>query len=183
MPVTQKQLIANRENSRSGGVKTEAGKAVSRLNATTHGIFTSVVVASMEDSGILNELRARVFDELEPHGIIEETLVDRIVVCMWRLRRCAIADKSVMEQQFLSAHNSVVSYTEEVGKLNSSIWVITRGQTELLLRYETTIERQLYRVMAELRALQRIRQDSRQLVEIQSERQDVPQEMVLTNIL
>ena len=38
--VTEKQLIANRENGKLGGVKTEAGKQVTRLNAVTHGLLT-----------------------------------------------------------------------------------------------------------------------------------------------
>jgi len=55
--VSEKQLIANRENSKLGGVKTEAGKQVIRLNAVTHGLLTNVVVVRGEDPEELKRLR------------------------------------------------------------------------------------------------------------------------------
>ncbi len=45
---TRKQVAANRENGLKGGVKTDRGKAISRLNARKHGIFVSALTA--EDS-------------------------------------------------------------------------------------------------------------------------------------
>ena len=36
METSQKQIEANRENAKLGGVKTEEGKAVSRYNAIKH---------------------------------------------------------------------------------------------------------------------------------------------------
>jgi len=43
MVISEKQLDANRKNAKKGGVKTEQGKAISRLNAEKHGIFTKVI--------------------------------------------------------------------------------------------------------------------------------------------
>jgi hypothetical protein len=160
MVISTKQLIANRNNAKKGGIKTEEGKSISRFNAVKHGIFTNVIIADMEESDVINQLRGDVFDELKPKGVLEETLVDRIVVCIWRLRRCAIADKAVTEKEYQEAKHNVFADSDEEKKLDSKIWVLTHGQTELLLRYETTIERQLYRVMRELRDLQRIRYDT-----------------------
>jgi hypothetical protein len=37
---TEKQIIANRENAKLGGVNTERGKAIVRSNAITHGLLT-----------------------------------------------------------------------------------------------------------------------------------------------
>lgn len=162
MNVSGKQLIANRRNAKKGGVKTETGKSISRLNAVKHGIFTSVAVADMEEIEIINQLKNRLYNELNPIGVLEETLVDRIVVCIWRLRRCAIADKAVFEHQYQKAKGNIFADSDEDRDQDSKIWVLTHGPTELLLRYETTIERQLYRVMRELRELQRIRLDFQQ---------------------
>ena len=44
-----KQLKSNRENALKGGVKTEAGKAVVRLNAVSHGLLTQDVLLPGED--------------------------------------------------------------------------------------------------------------------------------------
>jgi len=40
---SEAQTTANRENGKLGGVKTEAGKAVMRFNARTHGILAKLV--------------------------------------------------------------------------------------------------------------------------------------------
>jgi len=156
---TNKQLLANRENAKKGGVKTERGKAISRFNAVKHGIFTNVIIADMEEGEVLDQVRAKLFDEFKPEGVLEEILVDRTVVCIWRLRRCAITDKAITEQEYhqeMDINRQYVIPSSERTWI-SKRWVINHVPTELLLRYETTIERQLYRVIRELRELQRIR--------------------------
>lgn len=166
MVATTKQLIANRENAKKGGVKTEQGKAISRFNAVKHGIFTDTMVDHIEKIEALNQLRQKIFDELKPKGIIEQILVDRIVVCIWRLRRCAVADKAIIKQDNVEVEVNSNGYMDVLQKnaraFNSTEWIMNNGRFELLLRYETTIERQMYRVMRELRELQRIRFDSEQ---------------------
>jgi hypothetical protein len=111
----------------------------------------------MEDEKVLENLRSRVFNEFKPKGVIEEALVDRIIVCIWRLRRCAIADRAVTEKEYLEAVSAKYIPNEIEREFNKKIWVLTRGHTEMILRYETTIERQLYRVMRELREVQGMR--------------------------
>ena len=37
---SKKQIEANKQNALKGGVKTEAGKTVSRMNATKYGFFS-----------------------------------------------------------------------------------------------------------------------------------------------
>ena len=153
MTISVKQLTANRKNARKGGVKTDKGKAVSRLNATRHGIFSNVVLANTEDKNELIQLRNKLSETFSPIGILEEILTDRIAVCIWRLRRCAIADRAGMEdveREILSNKH----ITAEQVELYSKIRVVTFGPTELLLRYETTIERQMYRAIQELDKLQ-----------------------------
>lgn len=156
--VTTAQLAANRKNAKKGGVKTEEGKSISRLNATKHGIFTSVIIGDSEDGQVLNQIRKRAFAELKPKGILEEALADRIVVCMWRLRRSAMADNAETELEYFEAQNK---QRVEGGNraLFLKLWV-AKHDHGLLFRYETTIERQLYRAMRELRDLQKSRLDS-----------------------
>ena len=47
--ISQKQLEANRENAKLGGVKTEEGKAVSKYNAIKHGLLSEEVLLDGED--------------------------------------------------------------------------------------------------------------------------------------
>ncbi len=70
-----------------GGPKTEQGKAVSRLNALKHGLLSKAVLLESEDAETLAELTTDMRTEFDPHGPLEEMLVDRIASCYWRLRR------------------------------------------------------------------------------------------------
>ena len=90
--VSDKQRRANRQNAKkSTGPKSAAGKARASRNALKHGLLAKDVVITGTD---FNENRAE-FDafladlcsELKPQGLIEETLVERIATCYWRLRR------------------------------------------------------------------------------------------------
>jgi hypothetical protein len=87
---SEKQVAANRRNGLKGGVKTEEGKAVSRLNARTHGIFAAALTPedSDEASGIEEELVA----SLRPAGRVEEMLVEKIALTYLRMQRCARAE-------------------------------------------------------------------------------------------
>lgn len=90
--VTEKQLHANRQNSRkSTGPKTPSGKKQSSLNAWKHGILSSQVMASAACCGedvesfasLLGDLRT----EWQPHGTMEDLLVQQIAIGYWRLVR------------------------------------------------------------------------------------------------
>jgi len=85
-----KQVLANRRNGLKGGVKTEEGKAISRLNARKHGIFASALTPqdSEEACGIEDELIA----SLRPVGRVEEMLVEKLALTYLRMQRCARAE-------------------------------------------------------------------------------------------
>jgi hypothetical protein len=156
--VSTAQLAANRKNAKKGGVKTELGKSISRFNAIKHGIFTSVLIGYLEDGQVLNQIRNQAVADLKPKGFLEEVQVDRIVENIWRLRRSAMADNAETQVEY-SEMKTQRRIKEELRALFSKIWVAMPDQT-LLLRYETTIERQLYRAIRELRDLQKIRHAS-----------------------
>ena len=56
---SQKQIDANRENGKKGGVKTDEGKAVSKYNALKHGILSKQILFEGEDENELLELEKR----------------------------------------------------------------------------------------------------------------------------
>jgi hypothetical protein len=118
------------------------------MNALSHGLFTREILLSGEDSTLLNGIRDNLITELEPVGELEFMLVERIISSMWRLRRtlrsdCKVSPKYVMAGDDSSAGDYVVDY-------RFSSW-------QLILKYETTIERQIYKAMHELERLQRSR--------------------------
>jgi len=94
--LSEKQLEANRQNAKLGGVKTEEGKAISRFNAIKHGILSKEILLTSEDENSLLELGKNLRSELKPQTEIELLLIDRIVANTWRLRRALKAEKEMI---------------------------------------------------------------------------------------
>jgi len=85
---TERQIEANRLNAlQSRGPKTAAGRAVSRRNALKHGLTARSLMVEGENPSQFEELRSELFDAYEPHGAIEEQLVNMMAGILWRLRR------------------------------------------------------------------------------------------------
>lgn len=94
---TPKQQAANRRNAmRSTGPTSDAGKAVARLNATSHGLRAASPVVPGEDPAAWEEYRDAVVSDLAPVGILETELADRVALLAWRLRRVAAFEAGVV---------------------------------------------------------------------------------------
>lgn len=83
---------ANRKNSlKSTGPKTVEGKNVVKWNALRHGLLSKEIVVSAghgpESKKEYGEMVTALQYCLQPVGIIEEMLVEKIAVAYWRLRR------------------------------------------------------------------------------------------------
>ena len=130
--ISQKQLEANRENAKLGGVKTEEGKAVSKYNAIKHGLLSKEVLFEGEDEEALLELEKRLRSELRPTTEIELLLADRIAANIWRLKRA------------LGMENGEV--------ISSSGGLMY--DADKFFRYEVMLERSLYKALHELQRIQ-----------------------------
>lgn len=145
---TEKQVQANRENAKLGGVKTEEGKAVSRYNALKHGILSQEVLLEDEDEQSLLELGRNLRMELEPETELELLLVDRIIANTWRLKRALRGEKEMIEydteneDSFGAALSYDLANYDRYGKFT---------------RYEVSLERGIYKALHELQRLQAAR--------------------------
>jgi len=86
------RVEANRRNARlSTGPKSARGKAAVKWNAMKHGLLAKEVVIrtgdGRESKVEFQTLLASLADDLQPEGVLEEMLVEKIPVCYWRLRR------------------------------------------------------------------------------------------------
>ena len=100
MSISKKQLEANRENAKKGGVKTEKGKLKSKLNAIKHGmLLTKEILLPGEDVSEFVEFRNNIMDELLPNGQLELTIIDRLISSFWRLRRALRMETSLIMEQ------------------------------------------------------------------------------------
>src|SRR6476469_10513760 len=74
---TESQIQANRENAKlSSGPKSEAGKAVSALNNTRHGLTGAFRVLPSESQSEFDALFAAFREEHQPETLTETALVE-----------------------------------------------------------------------------------------------------------
>lgn len=148
---SQKQIDANRENGKKGGVKTEEGKAVSKYNALKHGLLSKEVLLEGEDEQNLIEVGKRLRTELEPQTELELVLVDRITANVWRLKRVMQMEREMMED---SQKGSLGLGKSKLGQTLTHYDIAHNDIYGKLIRYEGSIERGIYKALHELQRLQ-----------------------------
>ena len=134
---SQKQIDANRENGKKGGVKTDDGKAVSKYNALKHGILSKQILFEGEDENELLELEKKLRSELSPASELELLMVDKIASNIWRLKRALSFEKD--DVIFTSDFDGTVGL---------------KGDADRFFRYETMLERGIYKALHELERMQ-----------------------------
>lgn len=109
---------------------------MSKLNALKHGILCQDVLLKGENIETLENLRLRMFESIKPVGYLEEILVERVIVNLWRLRRILYVERDTMEHY----KNSQDIYFHDP-KLEANKNMIDNDVIDKILRYETNIEK------------------------------------------
>jgi hypothetical protein len=151
---SDKQIRANKRNARkSSGPKTPEGKAAVSHNALKHGLLSQEMLLPDEDESSLVQLSEHLHSQLQPVGELESLLVERIIAAAWRLRRVLTVEAEIYEAE------SSDRYTREEYGLGMAFIRDANGANAFskLSRYETTIERGLYKALHELQRLQAAR--------------------------
>jgi hypothetical protein len=145
------QISANRRNAKkSTGPKTAAGLAVASRNALRHGLTAKQLVIRYEEEAadfvsFHDDLRAA----LAPADAVEEQLVERIVLCSWRLRRVCRAEAGIAATETRNWLGS--PRNSGLGKPPAGlIFVAATSEMLALTRYERSIERSLHRALEAL---------------------------------
>ncbi|MCX5645015.1 MAG: hypothetical protein NTZ17_10080 [Phycisphaerae bacterium] len=177
------QVSANRSNAqKSTGPRTPEGKAVVAQNAVRHGLLAQEVVIKGEDPGEFELYRDQMLEELAPAGQMESMLAHRIVGLAWRLRRAERLQAAAFDKvEAKSEPPEWVLSPEQASRLLAVLAetgvrfpdpVVTGPAAgrravqdfnqerilDRLLMYERRIEHSLYRTMAELRTVRRLRE-------------------------
>lgn len=171
---SQKQINANSNNARLGGVKTKSGKAVSKYNAQKHAILRQSVTEYEGD--IHQELIADLEETYKPVGRMELILVERIALHYIKLFRIQKAETEMMKSIFNPRKVRIeggfkpnrlhpVDGTWEPERVvvdNEGYTPKVKSETidysaQVFGRYETTVENKLYKALHELERLQRLR--------------------------
>ena len=149
-PTSAAKIRANRANAqKSTGPKTAAGKARSSRNALKHGILSELLViapsSGKETRRRYNTLLRRLHEHFNPQDIVEETVVERIAICYWRLRRAIHAESEATRAQ------------DDWPKRRLTL--PPQSNMDAILRYEKAIEAQLDHAFRQLERLQSRRAD------------------------
>lgn len=127
-----------------------------RFNAMTHGIFSKEILIYGEDEEELEVFQNRLIEELKPVGALEELLVDRIISSSWRLKRAIKAETvyvantiSQMQEQYKDDFDD----DPECGFYGFVESLDSNTALSNLNKYETMLERQIYKALEELKKL------------------------------
>ena len=131
------RIAANRRNAKkSTGPKTSHGKTISSWNSTRHGLLAKTLPLALGRSKKqFTRLLRSLQQDLEPVGTLEEVLVEKIAQEYWRLSVAAWHE------------------AEQLSEANP----FKRISIDRIVRYQTTINRQLFQAMNQLERLQRLR--------------------------
>jgi len=178
---TDKQIEANRKNAKkSTGPRTEEGKAKAAQNARKHGLTSRRMVLADEDAAEFEQLRRNLHAELAPETQLETLIVNRIAAVQWRLARVPALEAELMDRLRYDM------LTEDQGL--GGAWSLDSGPyggaLARLARYETTLERNAARLLAELRRSQvhRRQQERAELAELAAERERAARERDLRDL-
>jgi hypothetical protein len=98
MSISAVQLIANQNNAKkSTGPITVRGKQTVSNNALKHGVFSKTLILTDEDPDEYKSLVDQLLQELHPIGLLEQTLVERIALTLWRQKRLVRAETANIE--------------------------------------------------------------------------------------
>jgi hypothetical protein len=98
MSISAVQLIANQNNAKkSTGPITAQGKQTVSNNALKHGVFSKTLILTDEDPDEYKSLLDQLLLELHPSGLLEQTLVERIALTLWRQKRLVRAETANIE--------------------------------------------------------------------------------------
>ena len=102
------RIAANRRNSKkSTGPKTDAGKAISRMNTVVHGLRSDVVVLRTENAAEFESQRLAWIEDWKPQSQTMVALVERAAAQHWRLKRCVRIETTRLNA---IAHNAECEY-------------------------------------------------------------------------
>jgi hypothetical protein len=122
---SKKQTKANQANSKkSTGAKTPEGKAAVSTNAVKHGIFSTKAVLPHECESEYQDLLTDLQESLNPVGKMEEVLVDKIALAMWRQVRLVKAETAFIHTRtsldFPAMRSAVHSASNDSGYMKPS---------------------------------------------------------------
>ena len=140
---------------KSRGPKTPQGRAISSMNAYSHGLTAKTLILQSEDPDQFAKMLNSYFDYLQPTNPIEVDLIADMVAARWRLRRIWRFETAMidieMDAQSPDFEKRFGKYDEDMrgGAAFSSLADKSRGLSTAL-RYDIHLSRTYRRSLQEL---------------------------------
>ncbi len=152
--------------------KSDKGKLMSSKNSLKHGLRSSKILLPYEDKEEFEELLDSIHEKFKPNDAIEKILVNRIVVCLWRLNRIPeleiglIKDvtKEINEFDLLYSSRDDSQKTEQT--MLASAYLsnddsYNSQRLALIARYETTISNEVSKAFMVFNAYRTSQKDNK----------------------
>jgi hypothetical protein len=160
---TRKQAAASRENGLMGGVKTDRGKAISRLNARKHGIFVSALTD--QDAEEVYVIEDELIASLRPAGRVEEMLVEKLALTYLRMQRCARTEAEFHAQTWEEPNQALETHRWESLEMERSFGGravafranVFERMVKLIDLYDARLTNQFLKLLHEIERMQRRR--------------------------
>ena len=164
------------------GPRTKRGKAASSRNAFKHGIQAGgVVIHGIEKYEEWEALRDGIVESLQPDGVLENMLAERVALCLWKLRRLdrwqAVITRNSIDSADRDLHHSrslaeayrsgslakgkileVEISEDEIIHAELARIIPPKHNLDLIMRYESHLHRKYIQTLHELEAMQGRRQ-------------------------
>jgi hypothetical protein len=153
---TQAQIDANRQNAQKSSGPSEAGKAVTKLNATKHGLAGRTVYLTSSEEGPYLEFHEGLFTAFSPRGVLEQSLVESVVDSRWRIFQISKIEAGLYTIGEFENKADLANYPADKSDDVSRALTFSRKQKEFdkLNRYQTRLNRQATQDLKQLEQLQ-----------------------------
>ena len=152
LPVQSNLPKSESKESKTTSETVKPAESIARLY-----IFSSEILIEGESVSELDDLRNRIVKELIPSSEIESIIVDRIISSLWRLKRCLKIESQIIEFESSCIQEYEQGFFRTRKRTNKELsqlkaLKITEGKNKLeeLSKYETILERQIYKALSVL---------------------------------
>jgi hypothetical protein len=159
---TERQIAANRANAkRSTGPVTDAGKQASSQNAIHHGLLShSCIILKGEKADRFDALLASLVEEFQPTTPNEHMLIETMAVARWRQVRNWTIQTATLELETAN-QDQTASSPPVIAALAFRALADNSQALHLLQRYDTALDRQYSRALANLLKVRAARANDR----------------------
>lgn len=116
------------ESAGAEGEARSSGHALSRLNATRHGMLAKQTVLPWEDESAYEALLAALLEEHRPIGPTQEHLVEELAGIVWRKRRLRLAEAASYRHGFKRAVEGYYSHRDSNATARAALLAVGRSE-------------------------------------------------------